>query len=259
MKIKILLFIPIFCILSLSRAFCFPYGHAIDIQANAGNPPLFQDSSAVKDSIFQSGKASYYGNEFHGSKTANGEIFDNNDFTCAHFSLPFNSIVKVINTKNNKSVIVRVNDRGPFVRKRVIDLSVAAAKKINMMDAGIAQVNLIHLPKILVFEQLDSLLNNVNRDTLFSITGRQDTVKGNCIKVWENSDMMHSLVMTAELLKETSGLRYYIKMVVNKSKKTKNRRFIILAKGDNESEYPEKISFFRSYGFSKADIIKIPK
>ena len=68
----------------------------------------------------------------------------------------------------------------------------------------------------------------------------------------------HSIA-TAEWLKETSGLRYYIKRVVNTSKKTKNRRFIILAKGDNESEYPEKISFFRSYGFSKADIIKIPK
>ena len=73
--------------------------------------------------------ASYYAEKFHGKRTSNGEIFNMNDLTCAHKSLPFNTILKVTNLSNGKSVQVRVNDRGPFVAGREIDLSKAAAKK----------------------------------------------------------------------------------------------------------------------------------
>jgi rare lipoprotein A len=90
----------------------------------------------------QYGKASYYGEEFHGRKTASGEIFNKWNYTCAHKKLPFNTKVKVTNLKNKKSVIVRVNDRGPFVAGRIIDLSYAAAKKIGMVKDGVVKVKI---------------------------------------------------------------------------------------------------------------------
>ena len=86
--------------------------------------------------------ASYYAEKFHGKRTSNGEIFNMNDLTCAHKSLPFNTILKVTNLSNGKSVQVRVNDRGPFVAGREIDLSKAAAKKIGMITSGTAKVKI---------------------------------------------------------------------------------------------------------------------
>lgn len=87
------------------------------------------------------GNASYYAAMFHGRKTASGEIFDNTKMTCAHRSLPFGTILKVINLSNNKEVIVKVNDRGPYVKGRVLDLSHAAAKKIGITSSGVARVS----------------------------------------------------------------------------------------------------------------------
>lgn len=86
------------------------------------------------------GKASYYGTKFHGKLTANGEIFNMNELTAAHPKLPFNTMVRVINKQNNKSVIVRINDRGPFTKNRIIDLSKAAAEKLGMVERGTATV-----------------------------------------------------------------------------------------------------------------------
>jgi rare lipoprotein A len=88
------------------------------------------------------GIASWYGGKFQGRLTANGEVFDTNHLTAAHRELPFGTIVRVINTTNNRVVVVRINDRGPFVDDRVIDLSRAAADIIGLTAAGIAPVRL---------------------------------------------------------------------------------------------------------------------
>jgi rare lipoprotein A len=90
----------------------------------------------------QTGTASWYGKKYHGRKTANGEIFDMYELTAAHRKLPLVTIVKVTNLKNGKSVVVRVNDRGPYVRGRIIDLSYAAAEKIDMLKDGITKVKI---------------------------------------------------------------------------------------------------------------------
>lgn len=89
-----------------------------------------------------SGKSSYYGSKFHGRKTANGETFDMYKLSAAHRELPFETLIKVTNTKNNKSVTVHVNDRGPFVAGRILDLSYGAAKKIDMLNDGVAEVTI---------------------------------------------------------------------------------------------------------------------
>ncbi len=88
------------------------------------------------------GKASFYANQFHGRKTANGETFNMNQLTAAHPSLPFGTWVRVTNLRNRKEVIVRINDRGPYVKGRVIDLSIGAAKKIGLLKSGITKVKL---------------------------------------------------------------------------------------------------------------------
>lgn len=85
---------------------------------------------------------SYYAGDFHGKKTSNGEYFNMNDYTCANKSLPFNTILKVTNLSNGLSVQVRVNDRGPFVTGRELDLSKAAAQKIGMIKSGTAYVRI---------------------------------------------------------------------------------------------------------------------
>lgn len=89
-----------------------------------------------------SGIASWYGPNFHGKKTSNGESYNMNAMTAAHKTLPMNTMVKVSNLKNGKSTVVRINDRGPFVAGRIIDLSKAAANDISMIAAGTAPVRL---------------------------------------------------------------------------------------------------------------------
>lgn len=86
------------------------------------------------------GIASWYGPGFHGRRTANGEVFNQNELTAAHKTLPFNTKVLVTNPKNNKSIVVRINDRGPFIGKRIIDLSEEAARKLDSKKDGLAYV-----------------------------------------------------------------------------------------------------------------------
>lgn len=103
---------------------------------------LISGCAASRGSVIDSGMASWYGPGFHGKTTANGETYDQNAMTAAHRTLPFNTVVRVINVENGKAVTVRINDRGPYVDNRVIDLSYAAAREIDMVDAGLARVRL---------------------------------------------------------------------------------------------------------------------
>lgn len=96
----------------------------------------------VEETEIGGGMASYYGNELAGNRTASGERFDPGQLTAAHRSLPFGSLVRVTNTSNGDSVVVRINDRGPFAHGRVIDVSTAAAREIGMHRSGTARVKL---------------------------------------------------------------------------------------------------------------------
>jgi len=96
--------------------------------------------TANNEPFRQEGIASWYGREFEGKPTANGEIFNPNLFTAAHPSLPFGTVLTITNKQNMKQVTVRVNDRGPFVAARIIDLSMAAAEALDMIHTGTAQV-----------------------------------------------------------------------------------------------------------------------
>lgn len=110
-----------------------------------------QDSSATKNqkgkAKIQYGVASFYANKFQGRKTANGEIFNHQKLTAAHNSLPLGTYVKVINLRNKKTVVVKINDRLHHRNKRLIDLTKAAAQKLGFVNAGLTRVKLEVLSK----------------------------------------------------------------------------------------------------------------
>lgn len=95
----------------------------------------------------QIGKASWYGKEFHGRPTSSGEIYDMHNMTAAHKTLPLGTYVKVTNLSNDRHTVVRVNDRGPFIKDRIIDLSYQAAKAIQLIGPGVAEVKVTALGK----------------------------------------------------------------------------------------------------------------
>jgi rare lipoprotein A len=109
------------------------------LQGCSSTPKIGQSQPAGHT---ESGMASFYGNEFQSRKTSNGERFDQAKLTAAHRTLPFGTRLKVTNTHNSKSVVVRVNDRGPFAKGRIIDLSSSAFKTIASLNAGVIPVRI---------------------------------------------------------------------------------------------------------------------
>lgn len=110
--------------------------------SQAGNAQQPPKQAAAPHHWYQTGRASWYGKVFQGHQTASGEDFDMNAMTCAHRSLPMGSLVRVTNLRNHRSVIVRVNDRGPVPQNRIIDLSYAAARFLGFGGRGTAPVRL---------------------------------------------------------------------------------------------------------------------
>ncbi|MFP4431336.1 MAG: septal ring lytic transglycosylase RlpA family protein [Spirochaetaceae bacterium] len=104
----------------------------------------------------EEGLASWYGGKFHGRLTANGEVFDTNELTAAHKTLPFGTLVKVTHIGDGRSVVVRINDRGPFVEGRIIDLSRAAADAIGLTARGVAPVHIevVHAVQPVAFRDI---------------------------------------------------------------------------------------------------------
>ena len=114
--------------------------------AGAATPPAAKHGKTpavpVPAGYTEEGNASWYGNPFHGRRASNGEIYDMNKLTAAHRTLPFDTMVRVTNLTNNKSTVVRITDRGPFVENRIIDLSQAAAREIESIGPGVVRVRL---------------------------------------------------------------------------------------------------------------------
>ncbi|MDR2613056.1 MAG: septal ring lytic transglycosylase RlpA family protein [Deltaproteobacteria bacterium] len=102
---------------------------------------------ATSEGYKEKGLASWYGEPFHGRKTASGEVYDMNEITAAHKTLPLHTWVEVVNTETRQSLLLRINDRGPFVDGRVIDLSKAAAKRLGVYRPGTAKVVVVAVPQ----------------------------------------------------------------------------------------------------------------
>ena len=104
------------------------------------NPPPYDPKKRQQYKPHQIGYTSYYAHKFHGRPTASGEIFDMNGFSAAHRELPLGTMIRVTHLGNGRSIVLKVNDRGPFIEGRILDLSLGAAKKIDMLKEGVAKV-----------------------------------------------------------------------------------------------------------------------
>lgn len=127
----------------------FKIGEPYEISGTKYFPQNYENFEEV-------GTASWYGAEFHGKQTANGEIYNSGDMTAAHRTLPLPSVVRITNLNNNKSAVVRVNDRGPFAKNRVIDVSEKVAEVLEFKNKGTADVK-VELMRENTDEMLDSL------------------------------------------------------------------------------------------------------
>ena len=151
----------------------------------------------------QHGVASWYGKKFHGNPTASGEIYDMYQLTAAHKTLPLGTYVMVSNLENNKSVEVKINDRGPFVKGRIIDLSYAAARSIDMVERGTARVRVEVLRRKAV--EARSQAEGFGRG--FTVQLGSFTDKGNALKMTRTLPKeLHNVYISVF---ETPETRYY--------------------------------------------------
>lgn len=133
------------------------------------------------------GKASYYATKFYGNRTANGETLSSEEYTCAHRTLPFGTMIEVTNLANNKWCVVRVNDRGPFSHDRILDVSEPAARKLGMKGAGVVKVKLmivgdngnifIGRPEALVEDISDLVKGDSNNTTEIPMKSQPKVIK----------------------------------------------------------------------------------
>ena len=108
----------------------------------ANLPPETTAPVVSLEGAYQVGPASYYAHKFHGRQTANGEIFDMYGLSAAHRELPLGTVIRVTHVRNGRSLELRINDRGPFIPGRILDLSLGAAQKLDMVEEGVAEVRI---------------------------------------------------------------------------------------------------------------------
>ncbi len=189
-----------------------------------------------------SGNASWYGPDFHGKSTSNGETYNMYDMTAAHKTLPMNTIVKVTNKRNGLTTVVRINDRGPFVASRIIDLSNTAAKKIDMIGAGTAPVKI----EILGFYGDKSKKPTYKKRKL-----SRGSVAGDFALQIASFSRIDGALLTQENHDYTDGYRTIIKDVENDN----GRVFKVLLKGFKTEE--EAREYKNNSEFKNAFIVRI--
>ena len=189
------------------------------------------------------GRASWYGPNFHGKKTSNGEKYNMYAMTAAHKTLPMNTIVKVTNLDNGKSIVVRINDRGPFVNNRIIDLSKKAAGKIDMIAAGTAPVRL----EILGFQDKGSVA--ISSTKALKKGPREKVVSSFAVQIGSFS-RIEGAMQTQEKFDNTQGYRTIIKDTEYNDK----RLFRVWLKGFKSED--EARDFIASGAFEYAFIVR---
>ena len=194
-------------------------------------------------------KASYYHDKFEGRFTSSGDQYDKSDFTVAHRTLPFNSILLVTNTLNHKSVVVRVNDRGPFNKRRVVDLSRAAAMKVGMIPFGVVPVKVKLLTLLDRLSTTDSILSAGSSWNCFA---SKDSLNGSSIQIWETKNWKHAFYMASALQLENKQLHFVVKAgSVNGTKEYQ----LVITHLEEKKETERLLSHFRTAGFINAMIL----
>jgi rare lipoprotein A len=149
------------------------------------------------------GMASWYGPGFHGNRTSNGEVFDMHGFTAAHRTMPFGTTLKVKNRENGQSVQVKINDRGPFIRGRILDLSYGAAKALDMIGTGTALVEI----RVVGREENEARLDRAEGGRGYTVQVGAFIEQENALKLKEQLERHYQPVYI--IVAETSDQRYY--------------------------------------------------
>lgn len=208
-----------------------------------------QGIAQKKDTIQNAGKASFYDDSFQGQETSNGEFYDKDDFTAAHRTLPFNSIVNVYNKNTGRSAIVRINDRGPFVRSRIIDVSRSAAMKLGLVHFGVAPVS-IHI--MTLFDHLPLNDSSFHAGEVWDCFGRQTQLENQTVYVWQSASWKHTFYMAGHI-----ALDYHLpgaQILVSGEKR--NRRYKLVVTGMTEKkDCAVLISKLRKDGYISARML----
>jgi hypothetical protein len=206
----------------------------------------FPSKAQKPDTINKFGEASFYDDSFHGLETSNGETYDKSEFTAAHRTLPFNTILLVTNKENNKSVVIRVNDRGPFRKSRILDLSRAAAKKIGMVPFGVVPVKIKVLEFLNPLVMADSLLQN---GETWDCYGVKKKIPHPLVYIWTTENWKHAFYMASCLSLEYKLDSIFVRVKGNLS----NRSYdLIVPASKIKSQNMGLISTLKSDGFSNA-------
>jgi rare lipoprotein A len=196
------------------------------------------------------GKASYYAKYFHGRKTASGELFNNYDLTAAHRTYPFGTYLNVVNKKNNLNVIVRVNDRGPFVKNRIIDLTESAARCIGGYHAGIVPVKVEVLKVLKHTSTLDSIYH---AHPIVDCFGNGADPGGYKVTFWTTNDFLHAIYVACDLYLKEDFEHIYISHEGEIGK----RVYSLLVADIEDLQAAQKLKdYFERKGFMKVKIIK---
>jgi rare lipoprotein A len=196
--------------------------------------------------FIQYGKASWYGAEFHGRPTASGHLFDMNAKSAAHKILPLGTVVKVVNLSNKKHTIVPINDRGPFVKGRVIDLSQAAAKEIDLLGPGVADVKVIALGK-----EAGTLKSNGMSTPLVEVPQLEQGEFTVQIGAFESKENAMSLAERLKVIYKVVNIIVYV------DGKGRNLYRVQVSKSKNLSDAGEIEKRLEDMGFMDAFIVRI--
>ena len=175
-----------------------------------------------QNAIYQQGKASFYANKFDGRITANGEIYKSTKMTAAHKDLPFGTYVKVTNIVNSKSIVVRINDRGPYIGDRIIDLSKKASEKLGFTENGIVEVTLEIVEQgesIIESATSENILKNNTNSEFYKFSATKYSPVGYGIQVASYAEVAN-LMRIADKIKNTQNNNLTVQVVNLNATKT---------------------------------------
>lgn len=210
---------------------------------------MFGEDQLSRSKNLTEGKASYYGKEFEGRRTASGEIFSNYKFTAAHRQYDFGTYLRVINVKNNLSVTVRVNDRGPYNYSRIIDLSETAARRIGSYMHGLTTVRI---------EEMNLLQHNSEIDSIFTCydvldcLGNEEKLSGYSLSLYTTDDVIHILYLANELYLQEDVEKVYI---VGKGEGTTRKYQMVISNYPTKKDALTAKDFFERKGFMKVGLM----
>jgi rare lipoprotein A len=221
-----------------NRILLFIFLFSVSVSLATGFDELYTDE----------GEASFYANLFHGRITANGEVFNNLDLTAAHLELPFGTFVNVKNTENGRNVIVRINDRGPYIKGRIIDLSQAAMRMLRGYDEGVVPVKLNELRYL---PDKDSLRGMFLHSPVVNSLGRASKLRDHSLSVWHSSDLEHVVYFANDFyLKEP-----YNEVLIVTSESGRKRHYHVVITGIGSAEEVEALKKkYYSAGYVRARV-----